>query len=183
MSFLKGRFLKRLFAGLLFSIIGYFLLIFSIEDTSFLSYGILSIILCHIFYIRAFYLDFRSAPELDKQGARIAILLTFILSISYYFYIRQSLGKAQLPVLICTLVVAFMMMMASFRNQRVNPKSFYLVLAGILLFALADALFVYVRFLNALPNGKMGLHSLFLLAQILIVAGGLSRKLVRTHSE
>ena len=184
MSFLKGRFLKRVFTGLIFSIVGYFLIAFQSESSSLFTYGILCFILCHIFYIRGFYLDFRSAPELDKKGARIAIIVTFLLSIFFYFYIRPSLGKAQLPVLLCTLVVGFMIMMASFRNQRVNRKSFNLILGGVLLFTIADMLFGYFRFLNAkFSYAGVLLTLIFALAQGLILAGSLSRKLIRTQSE
>ena len=184
MSFLKGRFLKRLFTGLIFSIVGYFLMAFQSGGSSFFTYGILCFILCHIFYIRGFYLDFRSAPELDKKGARIAIIVTFLLSIFFYFYIRPSLGKAQLPVLLCTLLVGFMIMMASFRHQRVNSISFNLILGGVMLFTIADMLFCYFSFLNAeFSDAGVLMTLIFVLAQSLILAGGLSRKLIYTQSE
>src|SRR3954451_25371870 len=52
---LKGRFHKRLFTGLIFGLIGDILLMLVWKSESYFMYGLIAFLLCHIFYIRAFY--------------------------------------------------------------------------------------------------------------------------------
>jgi len=175
---LKGRFHKRLFTGLLFALAGDVLLMFVPQDQSFFIYGLLAFLICHIFYISAFYLDFRSAPELDKKGARIAILVCSVIGMGFYTYIRESLGILKLPVMAYIFVISFMMMMASFRNLRVNAISFRLILFGAMFFLVSDSLLAYNKFVQPFNYAHLLIMATYMMAQYLITIGAMERKLI-----
>ena len=142
-------------------------------------YGLVAFLTCHIFYISAFYLDFRSAQELDKKGARIAIVLCALFSITFYFYLRPHLGGMKLPVMIYTFVISMMMMMAAFRNQRVNALSFNLILVGALCFLLSDSILAYNKFVKGFDFAGVLIMATYMAAQYLITMGAVERKLLR----
>lgn len=176
---LKGRFHKRLFTGLIFALAGDVLLMLAWQNPSYFMYGLVAFLTCHIFYISAFYLDFRSAQELDKKGARIAIILCAIFSIAFYFYLRPHLGGMKLPVMIYTFVISMMMMMAAFRNQRVNTLSFNLILFGALCFLLSDSILAYNKFVKGFDFAGVLIMATYMAAQYLITMGAVERKLLK----
>ncbi len=175
---LKGRFHKRVFTGLVFALAGDILLMYTGQNESYFTYGLCAFLLCHIFYTSAFYLDFKSAPELDKKGARIAILLCAILAIGFYFFLRPHLGVMKLPVMIYVLAISMMMMMASFRNQRVNTSSFNLILFGAMLFLLSDSILAYNKFVQPVAYADIWIMATYMIAQYLITIGAVERKLI-----
>jgi Predicted membrane protein len=176
---LKGRFHKRLFTGLIFGLAGDVLLMLVWQNEAFFMYGLIAFLLCHIFYIRAFYLDFSSAPQLDKKGARIAIVLCALFSISFYVYIRHSLGAMKLPVMIYAFIISLMMMMAAFRNMRVNKLSFNLILFGAIFFLMSDSILAYNKFVNSFDLAGLLIMATYMIAQYLITIGGIERQLVK----
>lgn len=180
---LKGRFHQRLFTGLIFALTGNTLWMLLQYDSAYYLYGQLAFIVCHLFYISAFYLDFRSAQELDKKGARIAIGSCAVVFTAFYLYLRPHLPVLKLPVLACIFIAALLAMMAAFRNQRVNPLSFKLVLVGVICFILADGLFASIHFIDAFHQSDMVLTATYMVAQYLIIVGGVERKLIHTQTE
>ncbi|WP_316838862.1 lysoplasmalogenase [Pedobacter gandavensis] len=175
---LKGRFHKRLFTGLFFCLLGDVLLMLVWQNPSYFMYGLVAFLLGHIFYISAFYLDFRSAQELDKKGARLAIILCAAFSIGFYFYLRPHLGDMKLPVMVYTFVISLMMMMAAFRNKRVNVLSFNLILFGALFFLVSDATLAYNKFVKGFDFAGVLIMATYMIAQYLITMGGVERKLI-----
>jgi len=175
---LKGRFHKRLFSGLIFAWLGDILLLFVDARPEYFMYGLFSFLLGHLFYTRAFYLDFRSAQELDKKNARIAIGFCSVSSIAFYFYLRPHLGTLKLPVMIYTFVISMMLMMSVFRNLRVNKESFILVFAGAILFVLSDSLLAYNKFVSSFSLAGVCIMATYMLAQYFIVIGAAERKLL-----
>lgn len=176
---LKGRFHKRLFTGLIFALAGDVLLMMAWKDPSYFMYGLVAFLICHVYYISAFYLDFRSAQELDKKGARIAIVLCALFSISFYFFLRPHLGAMKLPVMVYTFVISMMMMMAAFRNKRVNAISFNLILFGALCFLLSDSILAYNKFVKGFDFAGVFIMASYMAAQYLITMGGVERKLLK----
>lgn len=174
---LKGRFHKRLFTGLFFCLMGDVLLMMVWHNPAYFMYGLLAFLLGHIFYISAFYLDFRSAQELDKKGARLAIILCAAFGIAFYFYLRPHLGDMRLPVMLYSFVICMMMMMAAFRNQRVNVLSFNLIFFGAMCFLASDATLAYNKFVKGFDFAGVLIMATYMIAQYLITMGGIERKL------
>lgn len=177
---LSGRFHKRIFTGLVCASLADLLLIQAPQNQSFYRYSLAAILVCVIFYTRAFYLDFRSAPELDKRGARIAISVSALLAIAFYFYLRPHVGAMKLPVMICILLGSFLTLMACFRNQRVNTRSFNLILFGAILFLLSGSVLSMHLFVQPIGHATTWLFASYAIAQYLITMGAIERKLVHT---
>lgn len=180
---LKGRFHKRIFTGLLFALAGDILLQYAAVAETYFIWGLAAFLCCHVFYIRAFYLDFKSAPELDKKGARIAIACCAMLAISFYFFLRPHLGIMKLPVMIYILVISMMMMMASFRNQRVNAPSFKLILFGAVFFLFSDSILAYNKFVQPIPYAGSWIMATYMTAQYLITMGAIARQLLHNNPQ
>jgi uncharacterized membrane protein YhhN len=175
---LKGRFHKRILTGLIFSLIGDLILLISHLHEDYFSYSLFAFLICHVFYIRAFYLDFKSAPELDKMGARIAIISCAILSTAFFFVLRPHLGAMRVPILAYILIISLMFMMAAFRNLRVNKLSFYLIFIGAACFMVSDALLAYSRFVSSFSGSHILIMITYMAAQYLIVLGSVERQLL-----
>lgn len=174
---LKGRFHKRILIGLLLAFLGQFFLLQSNKNPEQHFYGFAILLLSHILYTTAFYLDFRSAPQLDKKGAKIAISVVFIFCITYYLYFRAHLGPTKVPFLAHSIVISFMMMMSAFRHMRVNYSSFKLVLMGTVLFLLSDVLATTQYFFDSNLRIQLLTAATFMAAQYLIIIGSIERKL------
>lgn len=175
---LKGRFHQRLFTGFIFALTGSTLLMLTPYHFSYELYGQGAFIICHLFYISAFYLDFRSAQELDKRGAKLAITSCAVVFTAFYLYLRPYLPVVKLPVLVCIFIAALLMMMAAFRNQRVNRLSFGLIIAGTMCLIFTDALYAYIHFVNGFYLSNLWLSATYMVAQYLIVTGGAERELI-----
>jgi uncharacterized membrane protein YhhN len=179
---LKGRFHKRMLTGLVFFLIADLILQLNPSDKNYFIYGLASYGLGHIFYTRAFYLDFKSAPELDKRGARWAILVIAFVSILFFYYLRPHLGAMRVLVLGYILIISFMGMMSAFRHLRVNNLSFMLIVIGAGLFLLSDAIFAYNYFVAPSKVAVTMSVATYLSAQFLITIGAIERQLINKDS-
>lgn len=179
---LRGRFHQRLFTGTVFALTGQTLFMLHSYNPSYFLFGLVCFLISHLFYISAFYLDFLSAKELDKKGARIAIFISAILFSAFYFYLRSHLGTYKLPVLAYIFIAALLLMMAAFRNQRVNAASFNLVLAGVILMIGADAVLASAHFVAPFHLSEVIVSAGYMAGQYLIILGGAERKLVHTQT-
>lgn len=179
---LKGRFHQRLFTGLVFALTGDTLILMKSHDPSYFLYGLIAFLISYVFYISAFYLDFRSAPELDKKGARIAIISCLVACTTFYFLLRPHLGVYRLPVIVNAFMMALLIMMAAFRNERISKRSFMLVLTGAILLAFSAACLAYAYFISPFTFATPIITAMYMTAQYLIIYGAVERKLLFNHT-
>jgi hypothetical protein len=175
---LKGRFHKRLSIGLFFACIADLLITYYHNPAALPVYTFAALALATIYYIRAFYLDFRSAQELDKSGARIGIASCAILGMGFYIYLRPHVKENVLAVMLATFLISMLLMMAIFRNQRVNKLSFRLILSGTVCLALTLAIFTINKFVMPFSGAHLVLFGGYLVGQYLVVIGGIERELL-----
>jgi uncharacterized membrane protein YhhN len=174
---LRGRFHRRILFGFLTLIVGRVCALFMAPGLETFLSGMICCAIAYIFFVSAFYLDFRSAPELDKKGARFSILVALIFSLLIYLYLRPFLGVYRIPILIYTFLMSLMVMMASFRRLRVNSQSFVLVLLGIGVWIVSDFLFAVDKFVSPFEAAHYLVGGTRVLALYLIVAGAATRVL------
>jgi uncharacterized membrane protein YidH (DUF202 family) len=174
---LKGRFHKRVFIAMFIVGAGMVYNIF-VQKYTHLVPSMLFYFIPQIYLIRAFYLDFKSAPALDKSGARLSIAIAFILSISYYLFIRDQLGILRLPVMLGIFTTSFLFMMACFRNLRVNKRSFLLILVGVVVYMFAEASLAYDAFIYQIKYEDIAYAIGTIVGYALIVLGTIERKLI-----
>jgi hypothetical protein len=174
---LKGRFHKRIFTALIVITAGLVYFYFRPRYTE-LKSSLFFFVIPQLYFISAFYLDFKSAPALDKSGARLAIGTAFVSSFGYYLLIRSTLGILRLPFMIGLFCSSFLFMMASFRNLRVNKESFNLILGGVVVLVLSEAMFAYHIFAAPLRLAETIYPIASVIGYTLIVWGTIERKLL-----
>jgi uncharacterized membrane protein YhhN len=173
---LKGKFAKKIFFGLLFGLAGDCFLMLLNQNASFFIFGLLSFLIGHLFYVSAFYLDFKSNPVIQKMVSRIALVVFGIFCTSFYLYLRPYLGNLKIPVLVYAFVISLMAIMAVNRRGRVNTLSFNLIFCGALAFLVSDSLLAVNKFVGAFNFSGIAIMATYMLAQYLITMGAVQRK-------
>jgi len=127
----------------------------------------------HIFYIIT-YRQHRS--ESTENGLLTVQKIRFSLPVvlagtGLVVVLFPVLGGLQFPVLIYATAIIVMVMNAIFRFGRTNSKSFWLVLAGAVLFMISDSLLAINKFLGTIEMGGVLIMLTYISAQYLIVEG------------
>ncbi|MFW0715307.1 lysoplasmalogenase [Pedobacter sp. N23S346] len=180
---LKGRFHKRIFTGLIFSLAGDVFLMLQSENMSFFNYGLIAFLICHIFYIRAFTLDHKSNPDFRNPFFLWGAGALIIFCMGLFFYLQPYLGAWQFAILVYAIIITFMMIMALNRYGKVNLSSFQLILTGALFFLLSDSVLAIDKFSRPIPQAGVLIMVSYMLAQYLIVYGTVVRELVVKQTE
>jgi uncharacterized membrane protein YhhN len=173
---LRGRFHRRVLFAFICLLAGTLLL--ELTNDTHMVYVLLCFFIAQIYFIRAFYLDFSSAPELDKAGARVAIVFGVLFSFTTYLYLRPYLGAYKIPALIYGFLITLVMIMAAFRRLRVNQSSFNLILTGSILLAASAVLFAVYWFIAKNAYNKLAVDAAYMLGIYSMVLGAIERKLV-----
>jgi uncharacterized membrane protein YhhN len=112
--------------------------------------GLVSFLVGHIFYIIT-YRQHRSESEynglLTVQKIRFSIPVV-LAGTGLVVILFPVLGGLQFPVLIYATVIIVMVMNAIFRFGRTNPKSFWLVLSGAIIFMISYYIIALNKFLR-----------------------------------
>lgn len=175
-SRLSTLFHKSIFIGLVFAWAGDVLLMMQQANSSFFIFGLIAFLLCHVFYIRAFVLDFKSEPVQKNPFLIWAIIVFTAFCAGLFIYMRPHLGVLQIPVLIYAIVISLMAMMAVSRFGRVNRFSFEMIFYGAVLFLFSDSMLAYNKFVQPLPHAGLIIMASYMLAQYLIVLGSIEKK-------
>jgi len=86
-------------------------------------------------------------------------------------YLSDYLGKMLIPVIIYETVMIIMLTGAISRIGRVDRKSFYLVLAGAILFVISDSILAVNKFAHPVALSTVLIMGTYLLAEWLITTG------------
>ncbi|SFH50044.1 lysoplasmalogenase [Pedobacter insulae] len=170
---LKGRFSKRIAAGLLFGLAGDIFLMF--EDC--FMYGLLSFLLGHIMYISAFFLDYKINTSINKDHAKNAVLGFGFFIILFCGGLWPYLGEMKIPVIIYAIAISAMGIMAFKRFGRVNSLSYKLIAVGAILFVLSDAFLAINRFAYSFKLSGWIIMATYMAAQYLITFGTMERRI------
>ncbi|WP_316799462.1 lysoplasmalogenase [Pedobacter frigidisoli] len=180
---LKGRFHKRIFAGLLFALAGDIFLMIEANRPGYFTYGLVAFLLCHIFYIRAFILDHKSNPSVKIPFFLWSVGALFIFCIGLFFYLQPFLGSMQFAVLVYAIIITVMAVMALNRYGKVNILSYKLILFGALFFLLSDSVLAVNKFAQPIPQSGVLIMASYMIAQYLIVYGTVVRELLVKRTE
>ncbi|RYE54560.1 MAG: lysoplasmalogenase [Sphingobacteriales bacterium] len=99
----------------------------------------------------------------------------------FFFFLRPYLGPMRVPVLGYSLTITFMLMMAAFRNMRVNQSSFEMIMIGALFFYVSDALLAINRFVTFFSLANLAIMVTYMIAQYLITMGAINRTLLNKN--
>ena len=182
-SKLRGRFAKRIAAGLFFGLIGDTLLMFLDMEPSFFIFGLTAFLIGHICYISAFFIDFRNLPKNGNKVILFSVLAFVGFCVGFYLYFKNYLGEFELPVTIYALVISLMAISATCRIGKVNATSFNLIFLGALLFLISDTILAYDKFVVQFGHAGLFIMVIYMLAQYFITIGAIERKLKKQLME
>jgi len=160
---------RLMFAGLFFSWAGDVILEFSVKNGNLFVMGLACFLLAHLMYFTVFI----STPGKKKLiGNRFWLLLPVIIyGIVLVCFLYNDLGDMQVPVILYAIIILTMLSGAINRIDKVNRKSFWLVLAGAILFLVSDSAIAINKFSYQFKGSGIIIMSTYIVAQYLIVAG------------
>ena len=173
------RFTLLIQAGLFFSLIGdVALMLLHIDQFNFLV-GLGAFLIAQLCYTFAFGQNISEASA--GQGFLVSLLITAGLVVFSYFFAWSLLPKVEevirVPILIYVVAISLMGIAAAFRFGRTYPRSFFLVMAGALLFICSDTILAYNRFLRTLDHATWSVMLTYGVGQFLIASGCLAHVL------
>ncbi len=157
--------------SLIFSCFGdIFLMIQPTSQILFIS-GLLSFLVAHILYIRAYQL---TAMPILKGILRQQwwLLIPFIAFVTGFLYLLSpNLHELALPVGVYATVLMLMALFALNRYGAVPQVSFWAVFIGAIVFVMSDSMIAINKFYQPIPLARVWIMSTYCLAQWLIVWG------------
>jgi uncharacterized membrane protein YhhN len=164
--------------GLLFSLTGDVLLMFSFGRLSLFLVGLIAFLLAHISYITGF------RDQLGNINAW-SLLLLAIIAINASRLIRRILGalrrkgqnKLVVPVAVYGTVISFMLYaaMSTLYDPAWNANAALLVSAGAFLFCVSDMILAWNKFVSPIRDGRAFNLTAYFLGQIGLIVGVISQ--------
>lgn len=176
-SHLANGFQKRIFTGLVFSLIGDVLLMMVDRNPNFFIAGLVAFLIAQVCYITAFYLDFKGYIAHNKVILFGAIIVFGSFCFSLYSYLSAGLGDMQIPVLCYAIIISIMAISATNRYGRVNKISFLMIFLGAVFFLVSDTALAIRKFSNEYNYAGIIIMSTYMLAQYYITVGSLNREM------
>jgi uncharacterized membrane protein YhhN len=170
-SFRAGlnRFHRLMLAGLFFSWSGDVMLELTYLSANMFIPGLVCFLLAHIMYFSVFFL---TPGESVISGKYIYLLIPVIIyGAGLIYYLYDDLEGLRIPVIIYTIAILTMLTGAIDRLNKVNKRSFSLVLSGAVLFLISDSAIAINKFGHHFEYSSIVIMSTYVIAQYLIVTG------------
>ncbi len=152
---------KALIIALIFSCLGDIFLIFD-KNPYYFILGLGSFLLAHLSYIFVF------SEKTKFNLLRVLLFATYGIFMLYYIMSHVS-NAFKIPVFAYISIITLMGIMAASRKS--NPKSYQLVLLGVILFAISDSLIGIDKFVNPIPFASFWIMTTYVTAQYFITKG------------
>ena len=181
----KSDYLNILVYALSFSFLGDVFLMFLPVSEHFFLAGLASFLITHLLYLIVF-VKYINNKEKSIFWKKPHLSLPFILyGFSLVAYLTQMENpkfiEMKIPVIVYASVIMLMVLSAIGRYNKVNQKSFSLVLIGALLFMFSDTLIALNNFSNIFDSNKYVARILIMIlysfGQFLIVKGIIEQKI------
>jgi uncharacterized membrane protein YhhN len=158
-----------IFAALVFSWAGDVALGIPRHQDSMFILGLVCFLLTHVLYVIVF---FRTAGKnLPPKRFLYSVIPVLLYGVVLLYILYNDLGELKIPVIIYTTVILAMVAAAINRVEKVNRTSFYLVLAGAVLFLSSDSMLAINKFSNPFPFASPLIMFTYVAGQYLIVIG------------
>ena len=131
--------------------------------------GLGCFLLAHVMYLVVF---FKTPGRNVIFQKRWYLLIPVILSgAGLILYLYNDLADMRIPVIIYSIVILTMLTGAINRLEKVNRTSYYLVLAGAILFVISDSAIAINKFSHHFESSGIVVMTTYIIAQYLIVSG------------
>jgi uncharacterized membrane protein YhhN len=136
--------------------------------------GLACFLVAQVMYLTTFYLTPGKNVIFREKAYLIIPVLLFGTGLIYVLY--NDLGDMMIPVIIYAVVILTMLASAINRLRKVNRLSYYLLLAGAILFVLSDSAIAINKFTWVFDYSGPIIMSTYLAGQYLIVTGYIKEK-------
>jgi uncharacterized membrane protein YhhN len=168
-----GKELNRLhvimFAGLILSWAGDITLEFTANNGNMFIMGLLFFLLAHLMYLAVFISTPGNNSIFSKRVSLVIPVLFFGTALVAFLY--NDLGEMKIPVILYAIVILLMLTGAINRIEKVNRKSYWLVLAGAILFVISDSTIAINKFSSPFEGSSIVIMITYIIAQFLIIQG------------
>lgn len=131
--------------------------------------GLGCFLLAHVMYLVVF---FKTPGRNVIFQKRWYLLIPVILSgAGLILYLYNDLADMRIPVILYSIVILTMLTGAINRLEKVNRTSYYLVLAGAILFVISDSAIAINKFIHHFDSSGIVVMTTYIIAQYLIVSG------------
>ena len=137
--------------------------------------GLACFLVAQVMYLTTFFLTPGKNVIFREKAYLIIPVLLFGIGLIYILY--DDLGDMKLPVIVYAVVILTMLASAINRLRKVNRLSYYLVLAGAILFVLSDSAIAINKFTWDFDYSGPIIMSTYLAGQYLIVTGYIKGKI------
>jgi uncharacterized membrane protein YhhN len=166
---LSDKLQKIMLMGLFFSWAGDIVLKFSGNNNGFFILGLLCFLITHLLYLIVFFITPGKNTMLNNRIYFLIPVIIYGLVIVSYLY--AGLAEMKVPVILYTIIILAMLSAAINRMHKVNKVSYYLVLAGAILFVISDSSIAINKFSHPFESSGIIIMSTYIVAQYLIVIG------------
>jgi len=158
-----------MFAALTFSWAGDIALEFTSVNGNIFILGLLFFLLAHIMYL----IVFTTTPGKNSILSNHIYLLIPVLFFGFGLIslLYKDLGEMKIPVILYAFVILLMLTGAINRIEKVNRKSYWLILAGAILFVISDSAIAINKFSIPFKGSSVTIMTTYIIAQYLIIKG------------
>jgi uncharacterized membrane protein YhhN len=165
----QNRLHLLILAGLFFSWAGDVLLEVPVNYKDLFIPGLICFLIAHLMYLITF---FKTPGENWVLRRKPYLLLPVVLvGAILIFYLYDGLGELKIAVIAYSIVILTMLSGAVNRYEKVNKRSYLLVLAGAILFVISDSSLAINTFNHHFKGASVFIMSTYILAQFLIISG------------
>jgi uncharacterized membrane protein YhhN len=170
----SSKFKKIITVSIVASFFGDTFLLFVEQNEIFFLLGLGSFLIGQLLYGWAFILNIKASNT--KGDLRLNVLFAVLFGAFYFMLMNilfPRLGEFLVPVLIYGLAICFMGLTAAYRYFKVSMHSFYLVLAGAMIFVVSDTCIALDKFYfpGGFPYAQALIMVTYCSAQYLIIKG------------
>jgi len=156
-------------AGLLFSWAGDIILDIPGSNPLFFIAGLASFLVANLMYLTVFAIT-PGKNFISGKGSPLLVPV-IITGIGLISILNNDLGAMRFPVVMYTVVILTMLTGAMNRLLKVNRASYWMVLAGAILFIISDSTIAINKFSHPFPQSGMVVMGTYIAAQYLIITG------------
>ena len=164
----KNRLHRLMFAGLFFSWAGDILLEIPESYGDLFIPGLVSFLLAHVMYLMVFFSTPGRSVIIKKPFLLLPVLIYGAVLV-YWLY--NDLNGMRVPVILYAIVILTMLSGSINRLEKVNRSSYWLVLAGAVLFVISDSLIAVNKFSYHIEYSRIWVMATYISAQYLIITG------------
>lgn len=173
---LENKFHQLIFIGLIFSLAGDILYLFSKGSDFHFFTTIIASLLCYSIYSYAYFLDFKQDYSKSRRVGNIFFVLLSFVGASFFIASSYNLNAFKYLIIGYIFITILMNVLAGYRYLRINQLSFKLILTGSFAFVISDLAVGFYNFIDPKDDILIVYLTTYLIAQYLIVMGTIERK-------